>query len=64
MHRGKNETLRPETETFVFFLRDETETETFLDFHETDTFQNSVSRPRLRDRDFMPATWYTKSTKD
>jgi len=36
-----------------FSDRDETETETLPDLLETETFQNSVSKPRLRDRDFM-----------
>jgi len=53
-----NETLRSETERRPkpsVFLRDETETETFPDLRaETETFRNSVSRPRLRDRDVMP----------
>jgi len=40
-----------------FSVRDETdtETETFPDFLETETFWKYVSRPRLRDRDFIPA---------
>ena len=32
------------------------ETETFPDFLETDTFQKHVSRPTLRDRDYIPGS--------
>jgi len=41
-----------------FSVRDEIETETFPRFHETETFGNYVSRPRRRDRDYIPASQY------
>jgi len=45
-----NKTLWYETETFDF------QSETFPRFHktETETFGNYVSRPRRRDRDYIP----------
>jgi len=49
MQRGKKERLSLEIETrprSSVFLRDETET--FPDFHDTETFENSVSRPRFQ----------------
>jgi len=38
-----------------FSVRDEIETKTFRHFHEIETFGNYVSRPRRRDRDYIPA---------
>jgi len=52
---------RDETETFGFSVRDETETRPSLDFFETETRPRhlkigleTVSRPRRRDRDYIP----------
>jgi len=39
---------------------DDTETETFPHFAETETFEKYVSRPRRRDRDYNSDTYHTQ----